>query len=285
MLDKILTIHYISITFNFKRMEMLENINDYDTIILGFGAHTVKNRCIEQLIPLFDTGKIDAIVTNGASVVHDTEIGFNDDTSEDVEATIKEGKFGWDRDVIWELNGFIKQCRTTSLGMMVGGLIGWKGQYRNKSIFWHCNQNNIQPVVSIGIGHDIFQMYQNFDVTSWSEASYQDFKSLTKIIDNAKRGLFVCVGSKVFVPMVIEKAFSIAKNNGSECKFDSLVCDLFTLDQVDGSEYTNKDTDKAGYYERQLKTFGRISEDIEYWRADNRAVYERLYQMIMEGRK
>ena len=101
---------------------MLENINDYDTIILGFGAHTVKNRCIEQLIPLFDTGKIDAIVTNGASVVHDTEIGFNDDTSEDVEATIKEGKFGWDRDVIWELNGFIKQCRTTSLGMMVAVL-------------------------------------------------------------------------------------------------------------------------------------------------------------------
>ena len=30
---------------------------------------------------------------------------------------------------------------------------------------------------------------------------------------------------------------------------------------------------------------GRISEDIEYWRADNRVVYERLYQMIMEGRK
>ena len=102
---------------------MLENINDYDTIILGFGAHTVKNRCVEQLVPLFDTGKIDAIVTNGASVVHDTEIGFNDDTSEDVEATIKEGKFGWDRDVIWELNSFVKQCRTTSLGMMVAGLI------------------------------------------------------------------------------------------------------------------------------------------------------------------
>ena len=102
---------------------MLENINDYDTIIVGFGAHTIKNRCVEQLIPLFDTGKIDAIVTNGASVVHDTEIGFNDDTSEDVEATIKEGKFGWDRDVIWELNSFVKQCRTTSLGMMVAGLI------------------------------------------------------------------------------------------------------------------------------------------------------------------
>ena len=56
---------------------MLENINDYDTIILGFGAHTIKNRCVEQLIPLFDTGKIDAIVTNGASVVHDTEIGLS----------------------------------------------------------------------------------------------------------------------------------------------------------------------------------------------------------------
>ena len=125
-------------------------------------------------------------------------------------------------------------------------------------------------------------MYQNFDVTSWSQSSYEDFTRLTKIIDNAKKGLFVCVGSKVFVPMVIEKAFSIAKQKGSECKFDSLVCDLFTLDQIEGSEYINRDTDKVGYYERQLKTFGRISEDIEYWRADNRAVYERLYQMIGE---
>ena len=81
----------------------------------------------------------------------------------------------------------------------------------------------------------------------------------------------------------ILRAFSIAKNNGSECKFDSLVCDLFTLDQVDGSEYTNRDTEKAGYYERQLKTFGRISEEIQYWRADNRSVYERLYQLIGEA--
>ena len=65
--------------------------------------------------------------------------------------------------------------------------------------------------------------------------------------------MFVCVGSKVF-DHIIEKTFSIAKNNGSECKFDSLVCDLFTLDQVDGSEYTNRDTEK-GLLRKTTKNF------------------------------
>jgi len=264
---------------------MLQNINDYDTIILGFGAHTIKNRCIKQLKPLFETGKIDAFVTNGASILHDTEIALYDDTSEDVGATIKEGEFGWNRRSCGDLNNFVSNTRSDSLGRMISGFIGWQGKHRDKSVFWQAHQNQVQPIVSIGIGHDIYQMYGNFDPAAWATASYEDFVRLTKTISEAKRGLFVCVGSKVFVPMVIEKAFSTAKNRGSECVFDSLVCDLFTLEDVDGSEYTEKDTHKVGYYERQLKTFSRISEEINYWRADNRAVYERLYQMIMEGRK
>lgn len=263
---------------------LLNNIDQYDTIIIGFGAHTIKNRCVEQLKPLFETGKINAIVTNGASVLHDTEIALNDDTSEDVRSSIKEGNFGWGRTSCVDLNSFINDVRTDSLGMLVSNFIGWKGKYRDKSVFWQAHQNKVQPIVSIGIGHDIFQMYGNFNPSRWAAASYNDFIRLYKIISKAKRGLFVCVGSKVFVPMVIEKAFSIAKHDDSEFVFDSLVCDLFDLESVDGSEYTNKDTNKVGYYERQLKTFSRISENIEYLRIDNRNIYQRMYEEITRNR-
>lgn len=259
---------------------LLNNINDYDTIILGFGAHTIKNRCVEQLKPLFETGKIKAFVTNGASVLHDVEIALYDDTSEDVGATIKEGKFGWGRESCIDINNFINDVRSDSLGMLISNYIAWKGDHREKSVFWQAHQNKVQPIVSIGIGHDIFQMYHNFIPSRWADASYQDFLRLANIICNTKKGLFVCVGSKVFVPMVIEKAFSWAKNRDSDCVFDSLVCDLFDLETVDGSEYTNKDTNKVGYYERQLKTFGRISENIEYLRIDNRNIYQRMYEEI-----
>lgn len=267
-----------------KDFMLLNNLNDYDTIILGFGAHTIKNRCVEQLKPLFETGKIDAFVTNGASILHDTEIALYDDTSEDVGSTIKEGEFGWNRRSCGDLNNFISNTRSDSLGRMISGFIGWQGKHRDKSVFWQAHQNQVQPIVSIGIGHDIYQMYGNFDPAAWAKASYEDFTRLTKIISEAKRGLFVCVGSKVFVPMVIEKAFSTAKKNGSECKFDSLVCDLFDLEDVDGSEYTKKDMSKVGYYERQLKTFGRISENIEYLRIDNRNIYQRMYEEITHNR-
>jgi len=263
---------------------LLNNIDQYDTIILGFGAHTIKNRCVEQLKPLFETGKIDAFVTNGASILHDTEIALYDDTSEDVETTIKEGKFGWNRRVCGDINNFISLTRTDSLGKLISNFIGWQGNHRDKSVFWQAHQNKVQPIVSIGIGHDIFQMYGNFDPAQWAKASYNDFLRLCKLVENTKRGLFVCVGSKVFVPMVIEKAFSVAKKRDSECVFDSLVCDLFDLESVDGSEYVNKDTSKAGYYERQLKTFGRISENIEYLRIDNRNIYQRMYEEITRNR-
>jgi len=263
---------------------LLNSIDQYDTIIIGFGAHTIKNRCVEQLKPLFETGRIDAFVTNGASVLHDTEIALNDDTSEDVRSSIKEGNFGWGRSSCSELNNFINDVSSDSLGLLISNFIGWKGKYRDKSVFWHAHQNNVQPIVSIGIGHDIFQMYGNFDAAAWAAASYNDFMRLYKIISKAKRGLFVCVGSKVFVPMVVEKAYSIAKHENSTCVFDSLVCDLFDLENVDGSEYTNKDVNKVGYYERQLKTFGRISENIEYLRIDNRNIYQRMYEEITHNR-
>jgi hypothetical protein len=254
--------------------------NKYDTIILGFGAHTIKNRCIEQLKPLFETGKIDAFVTNGASVLHDTEIAMYNDTSEDVGATIKEGNFGWNRRSCGDLNNFISSVRSDSLGNLIANFIAWRCEFADNSVFWNAYKNKVQPIVSIGIGHDIYQMYGNFDPAAWAKASYEDFTRLTKIISDTKRGLFVCVGSKVFVPMVIEKAFSTAKNRGSECVFDSLVCDLFDLKDIDGSEYIEKDINKVGYYERQLKTFGRISENIEYLKVDNRNIYQRMYEEI-----
>lgn len=274
---------------------MLKNLKKYDTIIIGFGAHTIKNRCYDSLARIFLNYNVKAIVTNGASVIHDTEIAFYNDTSEDVRDTIQKGEFGLGRPSCFMLNDHISRGNIESgLGDAISNLT-IHGNYKNKSVFNLANRHDVKPCVSIGMGHDIFQMYDNFDPSMWGKLSHNDFLSLTQIIQNTNRGLFICVGSKVFVPMVIEKAYSLAKRktsieigrglmNPKEINFDSMVVDLFPLElpEMEYGEHKG-DPSHSGYYERQLKTFSRISSNIEYIQEDNRFFYSRLASRLAES--
>jgi len=71
------------------------------SVMLTFGAHTIKNCMAPTLIELMKGGWLTHLATNGAGIIHDWEIAFQGKTSEDVRANVNRGQFG-----IWEETGF-----------------------------------------------------------------------------------------------------------------------------------------------------------------------------------
>ena len=70
--------------------------------------------------------------------------------------------------------------------------------------------------ICTSIGHDIIYEHPKCDGAKIGEASYIDFLNLAETLEGIKDAVFICVGSSVTVPMVIEKAYAMAKNVSKE---------------------------------------------------------------------
>jgi hypothetical protein len=92
-----------------KGLQIVENVANRiraakekkSSIMLTFGAHTIKNCMSPTLIELMKGGWVTHLATNGAGIIHDWEIAFQGKTSEDVRENVDCGQFG-----IWEEPGF-----------------------------------------------------------------------------------------------------------------------------------------------------------------------------------
>ena len=70
-------------------------------VMLTFGAHSIKNCLAPVFIDLMEKGFVTHLSTNGAGVIHDWELSFQGETSEDVQKGVKHGEFG-----NWQETGF-----------------------------------------------------------------------------------------------------------------------------------------------------------------------------------
>jgi hypothetical protein len=84
------------------------------SVILAFGAHTIKNGMSPTLISLMQDGWVSHLATNGAGIIHDWEFAFQGKSSEDVRENVDHGQFG-----IWEETGFF-----INLALIVGAYEG-----------------------------------------------------------------------------------------------------------------------------------------------------------------
>lgn len=92
------------------------------SVMLAFGAHTIKNGLAPVLISLMEQGWITHLATNGAGIIHDWEFAYQGKSSEDVRENLKDGQFG-----IWEETGFfinLALCVGASQGLGYGESIG-----------------------------------------------------------------------------------------------------------------------------------------------------------------
>ena len=94
--------------------EIIEARKNNKSVMLTFGAHTIKNGLGLILASLVEEGWVTHLATNGAGVIHDWEFAYQGLSSEDVKGNVKEGKFG-----TWEETGFY-----INLALMVGSYQG-----------------------------------------------------------------------------------------------------------------------------------------------------------------
>jgi hypothetical protein len=96
------------------------------SVILTFGAHTIKNGMAPTLNALIREGWVTHLSTNGAGIIHDWEFAYQGKSSEDVRENVKHGQFG-----IWNETGLY-----INLALIVGAYeeLGY-GESIGKMIF------------------------------------------------------------------------------------------------------------------------------------------------------
>ena len=264
---------------------LAEDILKKKKVVFGFGAHFIKNKCHPYLIDLMKYDYITHIVTNGASTIHDFEFGYHGWTEEDVKENLANGTFG-----LWETGEHINKA------INLYGYLGYGkaiGQYidierdRNSvwtggciSLAWHCYKKEIPLSICSSIGHDIIYEHPECDGARIGQASYIDFLNLAETLEGIQEAVFICVGSAITFPMVMEKAFAMAKNvdptTGTNCS--CYIVDLFDV----SSEWKDGEPDKsnAAYYNRPMKTFSRMVDDCHYMQLDNRQLMYNLRERL-----
>jgi hypothetical protein len=99
------------------------------SIMLTFGAHTIKNGLAPVLIHLMEQGWLTHLATNGAGIIHDWEFAFQGKSGEDVRGYVKQGQFG-----NWQETGFfinlalnLGAYRGMGYGESIGAMIQQEG--------------------------------------------------------------------------------------------------------------------------------------------------------------
>ncbi|NSW94386.1 MAG: hypothetical protein HPY62_06740 [Bacteroidales bacterium] len=87
------------ISLTAEKIRMARRINK--PVVLAFGAHAIKNGLSPVLIELIRQGWITHMATNGAGIIHDWELAYIGETSEDVRENTSKGQFG-----IWHETGY-----------------------------------------------------------------------------------------------------------------------------------------------------------------------------------
>ena len=187
------------------------------TIVLGMGAHPIKVGLSPLIIDFMERGIIHAVALNGAGVIHDFELAFMGETSEDVAASLRDGSFG----MAEETGSFINQAiidgyrRELGLGAAVGhAILGARLPYRKLSILATGARLGIPVTAHVAIGTDIIHMHPLADGRAIGDGSLRDFRILTSVVATLGRGVYLNFGSAVVLPEVFLKALSLARNLG-----------------------------------------------------------------------
>ena len=187
------------------------------TVLLGMGAHPIKVGLSPLIIDFMERGIINAVALNGAGVIHDFELAYMGETSEDVAASLKDGSFGMGEETGAFLNQAISEGsgRQLGIGAAVGqAILKARLPYRRLSILAAGARWGIPITSHIAIGTDIIHMHPKVDGKALGDGSLRDFRTLTSVVATLGGGVYLNFGSAVVLPEVFLKAVSLARNLG-----------------------------------------------------------------------
>ena len=185
-------------------------------VVLGMGAHPIKVGLSPLIIDLMERGVLSAVAMNGAAIVHDFELAYAGETSEDVAANLADGRFGMAEDTGRFLNEAISDARDDEgLGAAVGNAIRRaRLPHTRVSILAAGARLHVPVTVHVAIGTDIIHMHPSADGAAIGATSLRDFRTLAAVVGGLHGGVFINLGSAVLIPEVFVKALNLARNVG-----------------------------------------------------------------------
>ncbi|MCU6712742.1 hypothetical protein M6D81_28980 [Paenibacillus sp. J5C_2022] len=189
-------------------------------VIWSMGAHVIKNGMSRYVIEMVRHGILTHVSGNGATSIHDFELAFLGETSEDVAASIEDGSFG-----MWEETG-----KYMNEAVQHGVTRGWgygESLYRylernpqrfphyEDCVFVQCQLAGVPYTCHISIGTDIIHQHPIVDFEALGATSGRDFDSMcSSIAGLADGGVFLNFGSAISGPEIFLKALSLCRNKG-----------------------------------------------------------------------
>ncbi len=190
------------------------------TLIWGFGGHVVKVGLAPLLIDLMSRGFVTALATNGSGLIHDFEIAFCGNTSEDVDAELKSGAFGMARETGEFLNRAIRDGADAELG--IGEAVGQALQriplrHPEHSLLVQAWRRDTPMTVHVAIGTDIIHNHPCASGEAIGKGTQIDFQIFTEQVAGLHDGgVYLNLGSAVLLPEIFLKAVSLVRNTGRD---------------------------------------------------------------------
>ncbi|MEK0450675.1 MAG: hypothetical protein RL088_2943 [Verrucomicrobiota bacterium] len=197
-------------------------------ILLMMGAHAIKVGLNPLIVDAMRSGIVSAVAFNGAGAIHDFELCYNGETSEDVQRGLNDGTFGMVDETGRMMNAALADGVDRGLG--AGRALGERAlQFPNKHLSIMATGAEIgAPVtVHIAIGTDIIHQHPTTRGDVLGEASYRDFQTFAAVCAQLEGGVVLNVGSAVIMPEVFLKALTVARNLGHKVeKFTTATLDM-----------------------------------------------------------
>ncbi|MEA2062854.1 MAG: hypothetical protein U9P14_04075 [Gemmatimonadota bacterium] len=191
-------------------------------VAVMMGAHVVKVGCSPYLIDWIERGYIAVVAGNGAVAIHDLEIAMWGQTSEDVEAGLKDGTFGMVRETPEFIARAAQRAASDDLGL--GEAIGEdilkaEAPHARASILAACYRAEVPVTIHVALGTDTIHQHPAVDGTALGAASMTDFRIFSAAVARlSKQSVVLNLGSAVIMPEVFLKALTLSRNLGHACQ-------------------------------------------------------------------
>ncbi len=186
-------------------------------VVLMMGAHSIKVGLNPLFVDAMRRGILHAVAIHGAGAIHDFELCYQGETSEDVQRGLDDGSFGMVEETGRRMNAALADGVKRGLG--AGRALGEAAraaQYPNLdlSILATAAELDLPVTVHIAIGTDIIHQHPTTDGAVLGEATYRDFQTFAAVCARLEGGVVLNIGSAVIMPEGFLKALTIARNLG-----------------------------------------------------------------------
>jgi hypothetical protein len=187
-------------------------------ILWLMGAHVLKCGLSLYVNSLVRRGFVTAVATTGSAAIHDLELAFFGETSEDVGVELPRGRFGMAAETAAHFAGACEHAAKGGLGLGEG--IGEymqtsKAAHERYSVFANALSARVPATVHVALGTDITHQHPGFPAALAGELSMKDFRILTSAVGRMfDGGVVIVFGSAVVLPEVFLKAVSVGYNLG-----------------------------------------------------------------------